>query len=55
MKIQSNIQGKKQPTNPSKKEQHLLRKAKRSILRALEDSEQQQAILEFKKNADKSL
>lgn len=46
--------GKKEQTSPVKKERHLQRKAKIGILRAIEDTEQQQAILEFKKNANKS-
>jgi hypothetical protein len=48
--MKTNHSNKKSPTNPVKKEAHEGRKVKARILHEIEDTEQQQAILEFKKN-----
>ena len=48
--MKQNHQGKKQPSNPAKKEAHIGRRVKAQLLHEIEDTEQQQAILEFKKN-----
>ena len=47
--------GKKSPTNPEKKEQHIARKKKRIILLNIVDDEYEQEILEYKKNANQSI
>lgn len=52
MKITRSWTGKKQPTNPDKKEQHIARKNKRIILLNIKDDEYEQEIIEYKKNAN---
>ena len=54
MKITRLWTGKKQPTNPERKEQHVARKQKRIILLNIKDDEYEQEILEYKKNANQS-
>lgn len=54
MKITRSWTGKKQPTNPERKEQHVARKQKRIILLNIKDDEYEQEILEYKKNANQS-
>ena len=55
MKIIRSWTGKKQPTNPDKKEQHIARKNKRIILLNIKDDEYEQEIIEYKKNANQPL
>lgn len=55
MKTTRSWTGKKSPTNPEKKEQHIARKNKRIILLNIVDDEYEQEILEFKKNANQSI
>lgn len=52
MKMTRSWTGKKQPTNPDKKEQHIARKNKRIILLNIKDDEYEQEIIEYKKNAN---
>ena len=52
MKITRSWTGKKQPTNPDKKEAHQARKNKRIILLNIKDDEFEQEIIEYKKNAN---
>lgn len=52
MKIIRSWTGKKQPTNPDKKEQHIARKNKRIILLNIKGNEYKQEIIEYKKNAN---
>lgn len=54
MKMTRSWTGKKQPTNPDKKEAHLQRKNKRIILLNIKDDEYEQEIIEYKKNANQS-
>ena len=55
MKITRSWTGKKQPTNPDKKEAHQARKNKRIILLNIKDDEYEQEILEYKKNANQPI
>lgn len=55
MKITRSWTGKKQPTNPNKKEQHIARKNKRIILLNIKGNEYKQEIIEYKKNANQPL
>lgn len=55
MKITRSWTGKKQPTNPDKKEAHQARKNKRIILLNITDDEFEQEIIEYKKNANQPL
>lgn len=55
MKITRSWTGKKQPTNPEKKEQHIARKNKRIILLNIKDDEYEQEIIEYKKNANQPI
>ena len=55
MKIMRSWVGKKEPTNPEKKEQHIARKTKQIILTNIKDDEHEKEILEFKKNANQSI
>lgn len=55
MKMTRSWTGKKQPTNPEKKEQHIARKQKRIILLNIVDDEYEQEIIEYKKNANQSI
>lgn len=55
MKMTRPYTGKKSPTNPEKKEQHIARKQKRIILLNIVDDEYEQEILEYKKNANQSI
>ena len=55
MKITRSWTGKKQPTNPDKKEQHIARKNKRIILLNIKGNEYKQEIIEYKKNANQPL
>ena len=55
MKITRSWTGKKQPTNPDKKEAHQARKNKRIILLNIKDDEFEQEIIEYKKNANQPL
>ena len=50
MKITRSWVGKKEPTNPDKKDAHQQRKLKRTLLNEIKDEEWQQQILDFKKN-----
>ena len=50
MKITKSWVGKKEPTNPDKKEAHLQRRLRRTILNEIKDEEWQQQILDYKKN-----
>lgn len=52
MKITRSWTGKKEPTNPDKKEAHVARKNKRIILLNIKDDESEQEIIEYKKNAN---
>lgn len=52
MKTTRSWTGKKEPTNPNKKEAHLQRRAKRIILLNIKDDEYEQEIMEYKKNAN---
>ena len=52
MKITRSWTGKKQPTNPDKKEQHIARKNKRIILLNIKGNEYKQEIIEYKTNAN---
>ncbi len=47
MKIQSNNQGKKQPTNPERKEAHQNRRAKKEILQHIYDDDWEQQLKDF--------
>ena len=51
MKTTRSWVGKKEPTNPDKKEAHQQRRLRRAILNEIKDEEWQQQILDFKKNA----
>lgn len=53
MKTTRSWTGKKQPTNPEKKEAHQQRRAKRIILLHIKDDEYDKEILEYK-NANQS-
>jgi len=53
MKMKKNWTGKKEITNPVRKEQHEIRKYKLCYLRELEEHEHQQAIKEY--NANKQI
>ena len=55
MKITRSWTGKKQPTNPERKEQHIARKNKRIILLNITDDEFEQEIIEYKKNANQPI
>ena len=55
MKITRSWTGKKQPTNPDKKEAHQARKNKRIVLLNIKDDEFEQEIIEYKKNANQPL
>jgi hypothetical protein len=55
MKMMKPWTGKKDPTNQAKKEQHKQRKSFVIKKHEIESSEQQQAILEYKKNANQSI
>ena len=55
MKITRSWTGKKQPTNPDKKEAHQARKNKQIILLNIKDDEFEQEIIEYKKNANQPL
>ena len=50
MKITRSWVGKKEPTNPDKKEAHQQRKHRKTILNEIKDEEWQQQILDYKKN-----
>lgn len=52
MKLTRQWTGKKQPTNPEKKERHVARKHKRAALFNLKDTELEQEIIEYKKHAN---
>ena len=54
VKMIQNHTGKKQPTNPDKKEQHLERRTKKSILHYLEDRDWEEQLKEYNKNASES-
>lgn len=54
MKITRSWTGKKQPTNPDKKEAHVARKNKQIILATLKNDEHNQEIKEYKTNANQS-
>ena len=42
--------GKKEPSNPDKKQQHLERKTKKTILHHIEDQDWEEQLKEFKKH-----
>ena len=50
MKTTRSWVGKKEPTNPDKKEAHQQRKHRKTILNEIKDEEWQQQILDYKKN-----
>ena len=54
MKMTRSWTGKKSPTNPQKKEQHIARRQKRIILLNIVDDEYEQEILDYKKNANET-
>jgi len=55
MKTPRSWVGKKEPTNPIKKEAHQQRKNKRIILLNIKDDEYEQEIKEYKKNANPTI
>ena len=50
VKITKPWTGRKSPTNPDKKEQHLERKTKKSILHHIEDQDWEEQLKEYKEH-----